>query len=580
MRRPRRRRNRSAVTPSAVAGAAWVLWLAAVVSVAAHAAVAVAVWDVPVGRVNVDELDGERMPWRVKRAAYDVVGQRSGNRADEANDQPSLEELSAALLEVVQPPPAELEPQEVELRQVREERQAPADQALPPSNVELPASVLAALEAGRPAELGYQPIESDETGAGGVGGGDGGGAAAAARELLAQSGFAGEGIGGSGAPVGGGASTRQRPTLDQRPSQTPLQPSSVDLANVALQRTLELDVAEHLDDDFDYYVSRFETEGDARGYVQVEIVPKQSLRRLKAMPKDVIFLVDTSSSLPQEWVTEAVRGVQMALRTLNPQDRFNVVLFDEQPSFFSDRGAVEATPMTVQRAVDFVARGQSKGWTDVNAAMSQLLVRDVDRERVYELIFISDGKPTRGVLDTRDLINLITRDNDLSASIYCVGVGQEQNRELLEFLAYRNKGFCVFVDRVDKTADTIRDLMSGLRYPLIKNLRVSVAGAQVDEVYPLNLPNVHQGERFSVYGRYGRRGPFTMRITGSNGAESVDFTFTRDLNLAGRGDASVAKGWAFWKLHHLYSEMLRGDSSQLKAEIERLRKRYGVRTLY
>ncbi|MFP3787422.1 hypothetical protein, partial [Burkholderia sp. SIMBA_024] len=76
----------------------------------------------------------------------------------------------------------------------------------------------------------------------------------------------------------------------------------------------------------------------------------------------------------------------------------------------------------------------------------------------------------RGVIDTRRLIDLITRDNDLSASIYCVGVGDRQDRELLDFLAYRNKGRSVFVEDVDRAAPAINDLLSRLRYPLIRGV--------------------------------------------------------------------------------------------------------------
>src|SRR5690606_25106146 len=153
-------------------------------------------------------------------------------------------------------------------------------------------------------------------------------------------------------------------------------------------------------------------------------------------------------------------GVQQGLRTLNEGDRFNIVMFSERPAFFSTRGPLLATPETVEAGVRFLVDAKSQGYTDVNAALSQLLVRDVAVDRVYELVLISDGLPTKGVMDTRDLINLTTRDNSLAASICCVGVGRQQNRELLDFLAYRNKGFCVFAKREEQVAPAIRDLMS------------------------------------------------------------------------------------------------------------------------
>ena len=204
-----------------------------------------------------------------------------------------------------------------------------------------------------------------------------------------------------------------------------------------------------------------------------------------------------------------------------------------------------------------------------------MLSRDIEPDRVYNIVLISDGMPTRGVMDTRKLINLITKDNDLNASIYCIGIGGKQNRELLNFLAYRNKGYCLFVENRGLTMDTVLDLTSRLRYPIIKDLKVNVAGRSVSEVYPINLANIHQNERFSILGRFAKPDNFTIQVLGYNNGQPVDFTLNRDLRNARYGEDQIAFDWAFWKLHHLYSEILRqGMTNDLKLEINKLRNRF------
>ena len=43
----------------------------------------------------------------------------------------------------------------------------------------------------------------------------------------------------------------------------------------------------------------------------------------------------------------------------------------------------------------------------------------------------------------------------------------------------------------------------------------------------------------------------------------------------------VSQTWAFWKLHHLYSEVIRtGEDPQLLHQIEMLQNQYGLQTLY
>jgi len=339
---------------------------------------------------------------------------------------------------------------------------------------------------------------------------------------------------------------------------------------------------EILDDDFDYVVTLFDSGvAGEDGYARIDVTPKRSLRKLKTMPKDVVYLIDTSGSVPPEWVQQAVRGVRDSLASLNPGDRFNIVLFKDQPEFFSEQAIQPADEANISRAQAFLSGARSGGNTDVNRALTRLLVRDAANDRVYNLVLISDGLPTRGVMDTRGLINLITRDNDQIAGIFCIGVGPRQNRELLNFLAYRNKGFSIFVDDPNTLANTIRDTMSRLRFPIMKDVGFEVAGLKRGSVHPVNVPDIYQGQTFQIFGRFAALDRFTMRLAGHNGQTPFEFTFTRDLKDANRGDRALATDWAFWRLHHLYSEMIKtGDSPPLRAAIEEMKTKYGLKTLY
>ncbi len=365
----------------------------------------------------------------------------------------------------------------------------------------------------------------------------------------------------------------------------------IEVAKITVQEALKVEVPQNLDEDFNYIITKHRptiggglfqsAKPDTYSYFRVDIAAKRSLRKLKSMPKDVVYVIDTSGSVPQTWVNAVTSGVKDALGSLNEGDRFNICFFSEKSSLFSTRGIQPATRQNIATAQQFLGRAQSDGSTDVNRALSQLLVRDTSAQRAYYLILISDGIPTQGVMDTRELINLVTRDNDLAASIYCVGVGNRQNKELLNFLAYRNKGFSVFTKSSNEATSQIRNLASRIRYPLIKDVTLNVIGLDMAEVFPHNLPNVHQGEHFSIYGRYINPVKFNMRLAGHNGQRRMDFTFGGDLRAAPEGEKTIPATWGFWKLHHIYSEIIRkGKSSQLQNEIDALKKRFDLKTLY
>ncbi|MFI4859719.1 MAG: VWA domain-containing protein [Phycisphaerales bacterium JB063] len=574
-------------TPSRVVTAPGkVLLVGLGLSLVLHAGLGVWAWNKPFG--TMPEVSEATDAVRVRRAASDYVAvSLEGPSMTEAAQAPSAQELSERLLDMRAPElggdPMELE---LELRPIEEPFQGMAEGL----EIDLPAfvlgdDVLSQLE-GAPDELEY----GDSIGEG-RGTGEG-------TTQSGSAGLAGNALNSAGAAPrrtpGGGGSLVDRPVLDgprqgfeELPGVVPdLEALPLDFVELALGDTTDIVVPENLDNDFAYRVTRYQPR-DRRGnpteagYFRVDITAQRSLRKLETSPKDVIFIIDTSSSVPASWVAEVTRGVRESLVTLNEGDRFNIVLFNDRVSLLSDDGTVEANAANRAAAVEFLAAAESIGYTDVNAAMRQLLVRDVQSERVYELVLISDGQSTRGVTSTRDLINLITRDNDLIAGIYCVGVGPTQNRELLNFLAYRNRGFSVYADRRDQAAQVIGDLMSRLRYPIISNVTLDVASLDANTVFPGDLPNIHQGETFSVFGRYNDADDFTMQISGISGGAPVAFTFTRDIARAGEGDEQIATDWAFWKLHALYSRIIQeGERPELLREVDQLRRRYNLRTLY
>ena len=583
-----------------------------VVSVLAHTGGAYVLRDQRFGRVDPALLDKATAPIRVKRAAFDELRTAADTAGDgegegEAVEEASAEALAEAMMAEVETVEAEAVEVEPELREYAAERpDAAAAAELSPLDLD---DMFAGLEpdfsdlgesppvlsgdgvdeAPDAAALAGELLGSLPVGAGvpGVPGGPGlpGGALPAGGGVGASGGDgAGNGLtgyaggGGPGGVVGAGGGGG---------GAGPPGAGAVDFLDFGQVDAEDFALPQRLDDDFDYALARYTPPSPADaaaasgdGYFRVAVDAKRSLRKLPTMPKDVVFMVDTSASIPQSYVNEILSAVIEAARLLNEGDCFNLVLFSEASYFFRD-GPVAATPENVDALERYLRGVRPAGNTDVNLAIRNLLKREQDDGRVYELILISDGKPTLGVLDTRELINLITRENDLAASIYCVGIGRDQDNRLLDFLAYRNKGLSVSVDRRAEIGPAVRDLMSRLRYPIITDVRVRFAGTGIDRVYPIYLPNVHQGERLEVFGRYATAVPLTMNISGRSLGQRVDFTFRSDLADAPEADAELARSWAFWKLHHLYSEIIRlGEQPELVEAIRELQARYGWRTLY
>jgi len=339
-------------------------------------------------------------------------------------------------------------------------------------------------------------------------------------------------------------------------------------------------VDEHLDDDFEYVLTRYASGKNFRGGFEVEIRPRASLKRLRALGKDVVYVVDTSGSIGAQWLHSAKIGVGAAMDALNAGDRFNVVLFAEQVRVLDATGLVEATAENVEKARRFIVEGTSAGYTDVNQALAKLVRRGVGDDRVYQVIFVSDGQPTAGSVNPREIIDAFTRENNLTAAIYAVAVGEDVNRQLLGALAYRNKGYVVSGINAIRCGDVVRDLASRLRYPILKDATFSAAGVDAGQIYPRQPRDVYQNDPVVLYGRYERLDQkLSMRIVGTSGAKRMDFSFTRSIGDAKQGAATILKNWAERKMHHLTAALLRegaGNAEVIRKEIEGLKKEYGL----
>ena len=353
--------------------------------------------------------------------------------------------------------------------------------------------------------------------------------------------------------------------------------------------------AVHLDGDFEYvlrtyagpvrrttglFASEVQRDPGEPAWFEVQIRPRQSLQRLKPLSKDVIWVVDTSASIEKKWLQPVKAGVSAALDTLNAGDRFNIVMFEQRVRLLNADGLVSATDENVKAGRAFIGAAEVAGYTDVNKALGKLVKRQLPPDRVYQIVFISDGTPTAGAISPQQIIDVFTRENAGVAAIYAVAVGDEVNEPLLASLAYRNKGYVERPANWVQATAVIRDLASRLRYPILKDAAFNAAGVDARQIYPRQPRDVHQHDPISLFGRFDRDTQLLMRFTGTSGERRMTFSFDLKFADAEAGEIDIAQAWAKARVHHLMSEMLRrpaGETAGRRDQIEALKKRYGLK---
>ena len=315
------------------------------------------------------------------------------------------------------------------------------------------------------------------------------------------------------------------------------------------------------------------------GFFELRIAPRTD-KPLPILPKDVTFVVDASSSILQRKLDLTERGLEQCLAMLRPEDRFNIVIFRDLPTFFRN-DYVPASPENRAAALAFIDNLESRGETNVYDGIVPVVEQATRAGLPGAVVVITDGRATRGVLDGRAIINGVTDENDARIPIYAFGGGNTVNAELLALLAYRNKG-AAQVGGLDEIDEDLPRFFGRLQDPILANLESDYGRLNETQVFPKELPDFYRGQEVRVYGRFQQTDDeFVMRLEGDAGEREKELVFKENLQEADTGGPEIARAWAFQKIYYLIGEITRvGETPELLAEIRRLSQQYNIQTAY
>ena len=119
--------------------------------------------------------------------------------------------------------------------------------------------------------------------------------------------------------------------------------------------------------------------------------------------------------------------------------------------------------------------------------------------------------------------------------------------------------------------------------PVLVDIRVELAGIDVNRTYPRDLPDLFEGGQIVWVGRYRQSGRTTLRITGKVAGERRSFEFPAELADSDRGSTYefVERLWATRRVGYLIDQIdLPGQNKELIDELVSLSTRYGILTPY
>ncbi|VVB65519.1 von Willebrand factor type A domain protein [Candidatus Gugararchaeum adminiculabundum] len=336
--------------------------------------------------------------------------------------------------------------------------------------------------------------------------------------------------------------------------------------------------------DYDVKLISNKKAGSDGGYFMLFLYP--TVTDAAIVPKDVVFVIDTSGSMSGTKIEQAKSALKYSLARLNDGDKFGIVTFNNEVDYYNSE-MQDASGKDAASA--YVSSLEAGGSTNIYGALGtadEMLAKENDG-RLHVIVLLTDGQDTTG--HSNEMI--IAAMNNSDAKLFPFGVGEQIDFELLDKLANAyGDGIPTYIRSDDQLETVMKNFVDRISRPLLTDVTVEIntpglmdsfkfTGGTSD-VLPKKIPSIFAGSQVVLVGRYTGSGMAPIYLKGKVGGEEVTKTYyVKFENEA--NNAFVERAWATRKVGYLLDQItIDGETPELKAEITELATKYGIPTPY
>ncbi len=292
---------------------------------------------------------------------------------------------------------------------------------------------------------------------------------------------------------------------------------------------------------------------NGEGYALLLLVPPTAVQEdVVRLPRETIFVVDTSGSMGGQSMEQAKQALVQGLTTLSDEDTFNIVQFNSYASTLFD-AAVPATRGNLTKASDWVLRLNAEGGTEMLMALRQAM-NGVEKEerRIRQIVFITDG----AVTNEAALFEFI-QHNLGSSRLFTVGIGSAPNSFFMKRAAEFGRGTYTYIGATHEVQSKMTELFGKIESPVLGGVDVEWGDPTV-EAWPQRIPDLYAGEPLVVAAKL-MRTPSSILVRGR--LQGRPWTAQIELPAAVE-DSGVAKLWAKRKIEALVDAQGTGEDNR------------------
>lgn len=294
-------------------------------------------------------------------------------------------------------------------------------------------------------------------------------------------------------------------------------------------------------------------------------------------PRDVVFVLDRSGSMAGWKMVAARRALGRMVDTLTNHDHFAVYAFDDSVETmpqFGGTGLIDATDRNRFRAVEFLAKIDSRGGTEMarplQEAVKQLTNSDPKRDRI--LVLLTDGQ-----VGNEDQILHALGNKLREMRIFTLGIDQAVNAAFLKRLAGLGGGYCELVESEDRLDEVMDRVHRRIGTPLLTGVKFESDKIEINRatITPARLPDLFAGTPLIIMGRYRGSSAGAIKLQAHN---AVGKTWSELVHAQKSDNKAITSVWARGHVRELEDRYVTEASRKhlLEKQIIEASLRFGV----
>jgi len=294
----------------------------------------------------------------------------------------------------------------------------------------------------------------------------------------------------------------------------------------------------------------------------------------EVMPRDLVFVLDTSGSMNGQPLAAVKRAVRRAFQSMSEEDRFMLINFADTASSFRDE-LLPATPENLASAEQYLNALPAGGGTNQMVGIRRALTLPPEEGRLRAVLLMTDGyigNEAQIFAQTEPLVG--------SSRLFGFGVGNNVNHFFLDRLSRLGRGFYQYIRTDEDPSEAVERFIRRIEKPVLTGVEVDWGGLEVWDVQPERMPDLFHNQPLVVLGRYRQPGSATVRVRGRT--PSGEYVTEVPVSLPAEGGHSHALRtlWARARIEELDRERVRNPDPALAERIAVLGLEYKLVTAF